>query len=205
MSSEKEMNRIIKAWSVAEQRAPVKHLVAFETLGLNIRCRKPSKEEVKKAWHQLSMRLHPDRNADNDELATEAMQCINLAKQHLFKVHFGEADARVNYYHEPDREEAQAREDAEAKAAAEAAEAAEAAAVAAAEARLAAEPAAQEAEPAAQEAEPAAQEAELAAQEAPCESSLKRSVSAASAPEVAPTEDSHPMKESAPKRQRPYE
>ena len=42
-----------------------------------------TEDEVKKAWQQLSMRLHPDRNADRDELATEAMQCVNLAKQHL--------------------------------------------------------------------------------------------------------------------------
>ena len=51
-------------------RGPVKHLVAFQTLGLNYRCRKPSKAEVKKAWHQLSMRLHPDRHAARDGLAT---------------------------------------------------------------------------------------------------------------------------------------
>ena len=190
MSTEKEMNRIIKSWSNAEKRAPVKHLVAFETLGLNFRCRKPSKEEVKKAWHQLSMRLHPDRHADNDELATEAMQCINLAKQHLFSVHFGEADARVNYFHEPDREEAQEKEELEAKSAAEAAEAAEVAAVAAAEARLAAEPAAESA---------------ASQQEAPCASSAKRSASEASAPEACPTEDSDPPDQSAPKRQRPEE
>ena len=83
------MNRIIDCWALAETRA--KHLCAFETLGLRQpgATRKPTKEEVKKAWQQLCARLHPDRNAECTELATEAMRCINLAKQHLFEVHFG--------------------------------------------------------------------------------------------------------------------
>lgn len=82
-----EMRRIIKCWSLADKRA--KHLCAFETLGLNARLRKPSKDECKKAWHRLCAKLHPDRNQEHDELATEAMRCINLAKHHLFEVHFG--------------------------------------------------------------------------------------------------------------------
>ena len=138
MSTETEMHRIIKCWAMSERRA--KHLCAYETLGMNARCRKPTKEEVKKAWQQLCVRLHPDKNANCGELATEAMACINLAKQHLFKEHFGEAAARVDYKHEANREEAQAKEAAEAAAAAEMAEAAEVAATAAAQARLNAEP-----------------------------------------------------------------
>jgi len=130
-----DVSRIIGCWALADKRA--KHLCAFETLGLNARCRKPSQEEVKKAWHRLSVRLHPDRNG-GDELATEAMRCINLAKQHLFEVHFGGAAARVAYKHEADRAEATARAAEEAKIKAAAAEAVEAAAAAAQEARLAA-------------------------------------------------------------------
>ena len=133
-----EMNRIISCWALAEKRA--KHLCAFETLGLNFRLRKPSQEEVKKAWRQQCARLHPDRNVEHEDLATEATRCINLAKQHLFDVHFGGAAARVTYKHEPDKEEAQAREAAEETAAKEAAEAAEVAALAAQQARLAEEP-----------------------------------------------------------------
>ena len=133
-----EMQRIIECWAFAEKRA--KHLCAFETLGLNCRCRKPSQEEVKAAWKLLSRQLHPDRNTACESLATEAMRCVNLAKQHLFDVHFGRAEARVTYKHEPDKEAAQAREAAEEAAAAEAAEAAEASAVAAQQARLVAEP-----------------------------------------------------------------
>ena len=142
MSTSEEMKRIIDCWAVAEERLQVKHLRAFETLNLSTRCRKPSKEEVKRAWHALAMRLHPDRNAQSgqQELATEATRCINLAKSYLYDVHFGGAAARVSYYHEVDREEAQAKEEAAATEARLAAEAAEVAAVAAAEARLAAEP-----------------------------------------------------------------
>ena len=87
MSNVDEMNRIIACWALAEKRA--KHLCAFQTLGLNTRCRKPTQDEVKKAWHRLCVRLHPDRNSDVDALATEATRCINLAKDHLFDVHFG--------------------------------------------------------------------------------------------------------------------
>ena len=174
MSSEQEMHRIIDCWAVAEERVQVKHLVAFQTLGLNFRCRRPSKEEVKKAWQQLSMRLHPDRNADRDELATEAMQCVNLAKQHLFKVHFGEADARVNFYHESDREAAQAKEEAEAAQAKEAAEEAEAKAVAAAEARLATEPESCEEPSSAKRSASEAVQAALAGQPEPHDESSKR-------------------------------
>ena len=94
MSDVEQMNRIINCWALAEKRA--KHLCAFETLGLNIRCRKPSQEEVKKAWRLLCMRLHPDKNVECDELATEATRCINLAKQHLFEVHFGLANLDYN-------------------------------------------------------------------------------------------------------------
>ena len=130
------MNRIVSCWASAEKRA--KHLCAFETLGLNFRLRKPSQEEVKKAWRQQCILLHPDRNVEHEELATEATRCINLAKQYLFEVHFGGAAARVTYKHEPDKEEAQAREAAEQAAAKEAAEAAEVAAVAAQQARLSA-------------------------------------------------------------------
>ena len=118
MSPVEQMNRIIDCWARAEKRA--KHLCAFETLGLNIRCRKPSQEEVKKAWHRLCVRLHPDKNSEYDALATEATRCINLAKQHLFEEHFGDADARVTHKHEHRAAEA-------AKAASEAAEAAAAA------------------------------------------------------------------------------
>ena len=72
-SDVEEMHRIIKCWAVADQRAPVKHLVAFKTLGLNTFCGRPSQEQAKRAWHQLSRRLHPDRHAAHDELATHAM------------------------------------------------------------------------------------------------------------------------------------
>jgi DnaJ-class molecular chaperone len=96
VDDEHQMHRIIKCWAMAEKRA--KHLCAFETLGLNSRCRKPSQQEVKKAWHQLCLRLHPDKNASAD-LATEATRCINLAKQHLFEDFYGDAEARVAYKH----------------------------------------------------------------------------------------------------------
>ena len=92
-----QMSRIIECWRLAETRA--KHLCAFETLGLNIRCRKPSQPEVRKAWHRLCMRLHPDKNSATNELATEATRCINLAKQHLFEDFYGDAAARVAYKH----------------------------------------------------------------------------------------------------------
>ena len=131
---EEAMTRTISCWAKADRRA--KHLCAFETLGLNIRCRKPSQAEVKKAWHRLCVSFHPDRNVDCDALATEATRCINLAKQHLFEVHFGGASARVQFKHEADREEAIARAAADMKAAAEAAEAAEVATEAAQRARL---------------------------------------------------------------------
>lgn len=134
MGNAEEMKRIVETWSLAEKRA--KHLCAFETLGLNIRCRKPSQDEVKKAWRALCVKMHPDRNTDCNELATEACACINLAKQHLFDVHFGGAASRVEYKHEPDREAAQAKEAEEAAAAKEAAEAAEVSALAAQQARL---------------------------------------------------------------------
>ena len=87
---------------MAEKRA--KHLCAFETLGLNARCRKPTQDEVKKAWHKLCMRLHPDKNSDA-ELATEATRCINLAKTYLFEDFFGDAAARVVHKHTHPREE----------------------------------------------------------------------------------------------------
>uniref|UniRef100_A0A7S4HL98 J domain-containing protein n=1 Tax=Prymnesium polylepis TaxID=72548 RepID=A0A7S4HL98_9EUKA len=132
------MNRVISCWALAEKRA--KHLCAFETLGFNSRCRKPSQEEVKKVWQRLCARLHPDRNVDCSQLATEAMRCVNLAKQHLFDVHFGGAAARVAFKHEPDREKAQAEEVEKVEAAKQAAEAAEVAAAAAQHARLVAEP-----------------------------------------------------------------
>lgn len=134
---QQEMQRIIDCWELAEKRA--KHLCAYETLGLNCRCRKPNQDEVKKAWHKLCARLHPDRHVDCSELATEATRCINLAKQHLFEVHFGGGAARVAYKHEPDKEEAQAREEKAEAAAKEKAEATEVAALAAQQARLAAE------------------------------------------------------------------
>ena len=134
---EQEMRRIIACWAAAERRA--KHLCAFETIGLSTRCRKPSQIEVKKAYHRLLSRLHPDKNHHCDALATEATRCINLAKDHLFDVHFGGAAKRVEFKHEPDREEAQAREAAEARASKEAAEAAEVATAAAQQARLAEE------------------------------------------------------------------
>jgi DnaJ-class molecular chaperone len=107
-----QMKSIIETWAKAEKRA--KHLCAFETLGLNIRCRKPNKEEVRKAWHRLCLRFHPDKHSD-DELATEATRCINLAKQHLFEVHFGDAAARVSFYHDADAK-AKNKAEAEAKA-----------------------------------------------------------------------------------------
>ena len=112
MKNAEQMNRIIECWALAERRAT--HLCAFETLGLNIRCGRPSKEVVKKAWHQLCMRLHPDKNADCDILATEATRCINLAKQYLFEEHFGSADSRVAHKHTY-RAEAEARAKAEAE------------------------------------------------------------------------------------------
>lgn len=91
VSAVERMNKIISCWSLAEKRA--KHLCAFETLGLDFRVRKPSKEEVKRAWQRLCVKLHPDRNTECNELATEATRCINLAKQHLFEVHFGCVDS----------------------------------------------------------------------------------------------------------------
>ena len=110
MKNAEQMNRIIECWALAERRAT--HLCAFETLGLNIRCGRPSKEVVKKAWHQLCMRLHPDKNADCDILATEATRCINLAKQYLFEEHFASADSRVAHKHTY-RAEARAKAEAE--------------------------------------------------------------------------------------------
>jgi hypothetical protein len=134
-ATEREMQRIIDCWALAER---AQHLCAFETLGINYRCRKPSQEEVRKAWRTLSTKIHPDRNADCSELATMAMRCVNLAKQHLFEHHFGYAEARVRYKREPDKAAVQAREAAEEAAAAEAAEAAECTAEAERCARLAA-------------------------------------------------------------------
>jgi DnaJ-class molecular chaperone len=87
MTPMQKMKEVISTWALAEKRA--KHLCAFETLGLNIRCRKPNQEEVKKAFRVLCTQLHPDRNAECEELATEATRCINLAKQYLDDVHFG--------------------------------------------------------------------------------------------------------------------
>ena len=96
------MSRIISCWALAEKRAT--HLCAFETLGLNIRCRRPSQEEVRKAWYRLCLRLHPDKNAclgkELGELATEATRCLNLAKDYLFDEHFGNADERVRRKYE---------------------------------------------------------------------------------------------------------
>lgn len=123
--NKQEMTRIIECWAMAEKRA--KHLCAFQTLGLNVRCRKPTREEVKKAWHRLCARLHPDKNSDCNELATDATGCLNLAKDHLFEDFFGDAAARVSHKHTHEAAEA-------AKAAAEATEAAAAAAAAAADA-----------------------------------------------------------------------
>lgn len=117
--NKQEMTRIIECWAMAEKRA--KHLCAFQTLGLNVRCRKPTREEVKKAWHRLCARLHPDKNSDCNELATDATGCLNLAKDHLFEDFFGDAAARVSHKHTHEAAEA-------AKAAAEATEAAAAAA-----------------------------------------------------------------------------
>ena len=122
MSDMQEMNRIIECWAMAEKRA--KHLCAFETLGLSggkWRCRKPNQDDVKKAWHKLCLRLHPDKN-HNDELATQAMACVNLAKRHLFEVHYGGASERVVFKHEHRAAEAAAAAaEAEAEAAAAAA------------------------------------------------------------------------------------
>lgn len=87
LSLMEQMRRVISCWALAEKRAT--HLCAFETLGLSFRCRKPSQEEVKKAWRLLCVRLHPDRNVDCTELATNATRCLNLAKDYLFDVHFG--------------------------------------------------------------------------------------------------------------------
>ena len=86
MGDVEQMNRIVACWALAEKRA--KHLCAFETLGLNIRCRWPSSTEVRKAWHRLCMRMHPDKNVDSDELASEATRCLNAAKQYLFEDYF---------------------------------------------------------------------------------------------------------------------
>lgn len=100
MSTADQMREIITCWLDAEKRA--KHLCAFETLGLSggrWRCRKPNQNDVKKAWHQLCLRLHPDKHSDG-ELATEATRCINLAKQYLFEVHFGCAASRVSFFHD---------------------------------------------------------------------------------------------------------
>ena len=95
MSAE-QMNRIIACWALAECRS--KHLCAFETLGLNARCRKPTQLECKKAWQRLCRRFHPDKHM-SDALATEATRCLNLAKQYLDEDFFGDAEARVAYKH----------------------------------------------------------------------------------------------------------
>ena len=97
MGETAQMSRIIDCWAMAETRA--KHLCAFETLGLNARCRKPTQQEVRKAWHRLCMRFHPDKHLSANDLATEATRCINLAKQHLFEDYYGGAESRVAHKH----------------------------------------------------------------------------------------------------------
>ena len=94
--SVEQMKRVIACWGLAECRS--KHLCAFETLGLQARCRKPTQVEVKKAWQQLCRRMHPDKHK-SDTLATEATRCLNLAKQYLDEDFFGDAEARVAYKH----------------------------------------------------------------------------------------------------------
>ena len=100
MSDLERMNVIIKCWALAEKRA--KHLCAFETLGLNYRVRRPSQVEVRKAWHKLCIRLHPDKHSRTElgELASEATRCLNLAKEYLFDELFGNADERVKRKYE---------------------------------------------------------------------------------------------------------
>ena len=101
MSDKERMDCIVKCWALAEKRA--KHLCAFETLGLNFRCRRPSQQEVRKAWHKLCVRIHPDKHSCSSELfdlATEATGCLNLAKEWLFDELFGNADERVKRKYE---------------------------------------------------------------------------------------------------------
>ena len=134
------MRQIIDCWAAAEKRA--KHLCALETLGLSggkWRCRRPQKDDVKKAWHQLCLRLHPDKHSDG-ELATEATRCLNLAKKYLFEEHFADAASRVNHKHDAEAQK-------KAKESIEAAKEREKIAAAAAEAQANAAAAETEAQP----------------------------------------------------------